>query len=81
MPNASSASTPARAAKPRACSFAAAAGLLLLTATLSACAGEGPPKVTIGLDKPSCITAGNPNACRLQRDLAGEFTGPNVRSR
>ena len=61
--------------------------LPLCALLLSACSGDGPPEIslgpniTIGLDKPRCITAGNPNACRLQRELAGEFTQPNVRSR
>jgi len=54
----------------------------LLAVALSACAG-GPPDISIGigLDPPPCAAAGNPSACRLHRELSGDYTQPNARDR
>lgn len=56
--------------------------LPLLALSLSACEAGGPGlTIGIGLDPVPCAAAGNPSACRMQRDLAGEYTQPNARSR
>jgi hypothetical protein len=58
-------------------------GFVLLFATsLSACAEDvGGITIGIGMDPPPCAAAGNPSACRMQRDLNGAYPDPNGRGR